>query len=262
MSLIKVCYERIIPAAIDPLGPRITHTKGLMELRTSKNLGRELSASEIAHIDRMALVDSKKWESGDTLDCQFLDGSSKMRRKVEDIAHEWEEHANIKLNFIETGLAEIRISFYADKGSWSGVGLDILVDEYFPIHQPTMNYGWLRDDTKEEEFRRVTLHEFGHALGCIHEHQSPTFDRKWNLDLVMEIFTGPPNYWSEEAINHNVLQKYSPEGISATHFDPESIMLYAFDGALFSDNLGPTNMNNGLSEKDKEMIGKLYPKYI
>jgi len=43
-----------------------------------------------------------------------------------------------------------------------------------------MNYGWLRDDTQDEEYSRVVLHEFGHALGCIHEHQQPKFGRVWD----------------------------------------------------------------------------------
>ena len=36
-----------------------------------------------------------------------------------------------------------------------------------------MNYGWIDADSPEEELRSVVLHEFGHALGLIHEHQNP-----------------------------------------------------------------------------------------
>src|SRR5437868_14082357 len=97
---------------------------------------------------------------------------------------------------------------------------------------PTMNYGWLRDNTPNDEYSRVVLHEFGHALGCVHEHQSPKFTRKWNTAAVMKYFKGPPNYWSPDDIRHSVLEKYSPRGVSATRFDPKSIMLYPLDGAL------------------------------
>jgi hypothetical protein len=129
---------------------------------------------------------------------------------------------------------------------------------YFPLHQPTMNYGWLHDDTDANEYSRVVLHEFGHALGCIHEHQSPTFTRVWNRPAVMRYFQGPPNYWSSADIQSNVLSKYSPKGISATQFDPKSIMLYEFDGALFSDGRGPTNTNTKLSPSDIKMIKTMY----
>jgi len=104
----------------------------------------------------------------------------------------------------------------------------------------------------------VVVHEFGHALGCIHEHQSPTEDLKWNADAVYQAFSGPPNYWSKDEIDHNILQKYSPEGISATSFDTDSIMLYQFDGSLFTDGVG-TPLNTHLSDKDKGMIAQMYP---
>ena len=75
----------------------------------------------------------------------------------------------------------------------------------------------------------------------------------------MQYFQGPPNYWSPADIDQNVLSKYSPKGMSATVYDPQSIMLYAFDGALFSDGLGPTNQNTNLSQTDITMIRTMYP---
>ena len=207
----------------------------------------------------MAVINSKKWPAPTVLKCRFLDGDSAMRKKVEAKAHEWEKYADVKLEFTASGPAEIRISFYADNGSWSAVGRDALNQEYFPLHQPTMNYGWLRDDTPDDEYSRVVVHEFGHALGCIHEHQSPTFTRKWNQQAVMQYFQGPPNYWTLEDIKYNVLSKYSKKGLSTTKYDPKSIMLYDFDGRLFSDGLGPTNSNKKLSPKDKSMIKQMYP---
>jgi hypothetical protein len=117
----------------------------------------------------------------------------------------------------------------------------------------------LRDDTPDEEYHRVVTHEFGHALGCIHEHQQPKFDRKWDVAAVMKYFSGPPNYWSPDDIRSNVLDKYSPTGIAATVYDPQSIMLYAFDGKLFADGRGPTNQNTTVSPKDITMIKSMYP---
>src|SRR5690606_40088149 len=107
--------------------------------------------------------------------------------------------------------------------------------------------------------RRVVLHEFGHALACVHEHQSPHFERKWNKAAVIDAFSGPPNFWSPSDIRHNVLAKYSKGGVKATRYDPASIMLYAFDGELFSDGLGDTNSNSELSAGDVAMIRSMYP---
>lgn len=254
----RICFERIIPDELDPEIAVRRNMRAVMAETGGRK--RSLNAEEHHSVARMAVVISKKWPVGSVLKCRFLDGSSKMRKKVEAVAHGWEKYANLKLKFITAGPAEIRISFYADSGSWSAVGRDALNSQYFPLYQPTMNYGWLRDNTEDEEYSRVVLHEFGHALGVIHEHQSPKFDRTWNEAAVMRYFAGPPNYWTPADIRYNVLDKYSPRGIAATRYDPKSIMLYSFDGRLFSDNRGPTNSNSNLSKLDIKMINRMYPK--
>jgi hypothetical protein len=80
------------------------------------------------------------------------------------------------------------------------------------------------------------------------------------LQAVAKYFQGPPNFWSSKDIEVNILGKYSPKGIAATQFDPKSIMLYSFDGVLFSDGLGSTNSNTKLSPSDVKMIKAMYPK--
>lgn len=252
-----ICFERIIPDELDSEQHVRRALRG--EMMAAASGGKALNASDVAQVARMAVVTSKKWGSGFTLRCRFLDGSAKMQKKVRTLARGWEKFANIKLKFVTKGPEEVRISFYADAGSWSAVGRDALNAEYFPVHQPTMNFGWVRDDSDPVEDKAVILHEFGHALGCIHEHQAPTFDRKWNKAQVMKYFQGPPNYWDADAIKSNVLSKYSPKGIKATRFDAKSIMLYAFDAELFSDGRGPTNENVQLSATDQAMIKQMYP---
>lgn len=253
---VRICFERIIP---DDMDPERNVRRVLRNQMMAVQGETELNAEDVAHLTRMAVIASKKWARAFVLRCRFLDGTAKMQKKVRTLAREWEKYANVKLKFVADGPAEIRISFYADAGSWSAVGRDALNSVYFPLHQPTMNFGWVRDNSDPVEDRAVILHEFGHALGCIHEHQAPTFDRKWNKTEVLKYFKGPPNYWSEAAINHNVLAKYSPNGVSATRFDPSSIMLYSFDARLFSDGKGPTNENSALSALDQSMIKKMYP---
>lgn len=47
-------------------------------------------------------------------------------------------------------------------GSWSYIGTDAIT---IPVESFTMNFGFMDQPT--------VMHEFGHALGLIHEHQSP-----------------------------------------------------------------------------------------
>jgi hypothetical protein len=102
------------------------------------------------------------------------------------------------------------------------------------------------------------VHEFGHALGCIHEHQSPEVTLNWNKEAVYAAFSGPPNNWTKEAIDQNILDKYSPDGIDATAFDRKSIMLYQFDASLFTPPKA-TPLNTELSKHDEAFIRTMYP---
>lgn len=277
----RICFDRVIPDSYNPTLARshrtaLTHYFSTLQTKTRSmtgeapsasfadhvamvgNLG-ELSASDPVAVARMAVINLKKWDNGYKLRCRFLDGDKQQQQKVIKKAQLWEKYANIEMDFGDDPEAEIRISFEADAGSWSAVGTDCLVTSYFPKYQPTMNVGWLRDDTEDQEYERVVVHEFGHALGCIHEHQSPNENLKWDEPAVYAAFSGPPNYWSKEDIDHNILQKYSPQGISATRFDRHSIMLYQFDASLFTDHKG-TPLNTHLSKQDESMIGQMYPK--
>lgn len=257
---LRICFERILPRELD-MGRGTRHAiRQLVAMQDHGKAYERLSPGAKGNVARMALAISKKWSPGTVLKCGFLDGTKKMRAKVQKIAQMWEEFEAIKFKFGTGAGAQVRISFYADDGSWSAVGTDALNQTYFPPRQATMNYGWLRDDTEDEEYQRVVLHEFGHALGCVHEHESPKFTRKWNKQAVYKAYSRPPNKWSKAEIDSNVFGKYPANVVSATEFDPKSIMLYAFPAEFFKDGLGPTNNNTKLSVVDKKKIREMYPK--
>lgn len=251
---LRICFDRVIPDEYQPA--RASSERSLLRMMRSSGL---IEATEEPRALRAAIITIKKWpDDRRVLKCRFLDGDVTQRKRVEAKAHIWEQHANIKFKFVTSNDAEIRISFTADTGSWSALGTDALVERYFPRYQPTMNFGWLKADTDDTEYERVVVHEFGHALGLIHEHQSPEGKLKWKKAEVYRVFSGHPNFWSKEEIDHNVLSRYSPEGIDNTRFDPDSIMLYMFPGSLFVGG-EPTRKNTRLSKLDKQFIGEQYP---
>jgi hypothetical protein len=121
-----------------------------------------------------------------------------------------------------------------------------------------MNYGWLTPDSTEDEVNRVVLHEFGHALGLIHEHQNPAGGIKWNRDAVIRDLSGPPNNWDLETIEHNMFRAVEKQESNYTSLDPQSIMMYSLPSRWTLDGFS-VGLNNGLSAKDKEFIRQQYP---
>ena len=217
---------------------------------------RRFGASSMAAPFKMALEAGKKWANGRTLGVYFMDGSATQKARVREQAMKWGQFANIKLDFSAAkARAQIRISFVADQGSWSYIGTDCLG---IAKTRPTMNFGWLKDDTDATEYERVVVHEFGHALGAIHEHQNPKGGIQWNLPAVYAYFAGPPNFWSKEQTDINVIGKYSVDQLNASTFDPDSIMLYHFDAALIKGGKA-TKFNTRMSPGDKRFIKKQYP---
>jgi hypothetical protein len=115
--------------------------------------------------------------------------------------------ANLTFDFRgNTNQTDIRISFKFS-GSWSILGR--YCRRVTDTSRPTMNYGWLKPASSEDELRRVVLHEFGHALEFIHEHQNPLNSIKWNRDAVIADLSGPPNNWTPDVIETNMFAQPS-----------------------------------------------------
>jgi hypothetical protein len=154
---------------------------------------------------------------------------------------------NLKLQFIENANdAIVRINFNKDDGAWSLVGTDCQNEK----KQPTMNLGWFDVAT--------VIHEFGHVLGMIHEHQNP-FGKSidWNIPAVLK-WAQETQGWDKETTMTNIINKYNKTELNGSNFDPNSIMLYFYPPELTLDNKG-TQQNLRLSPIDVSWIYKTYP---
>ncbi len=207
--------------------------------------------------DRAALLDGARWQTGDEIRVMFMEGDSDLKDRVQAVAERWTEPgmANLTLRFVEEGDAEVRIGFKKGDGSWSTLGTEC---RDVPADESTMNYGWLTADSTEDELQRVVLHEFGHALGLIHEHQNPLGGIDWNEPAVLADLEGPPNNWDEATARHNVLDHYAADEVTATPVDSKSIMMYPIPVAWTNDGFS-ADLNADLSEQDKELIRQVYP---
>jgi len=205
---------------------------------------------------RAAFEILKLWDNGRKLRCRFLDGVPDVRAKVAAIAKEWEAHANLALEFVSSGAAQIRISFAEQGFSWSTVGTDALT---VPPAEATMNYGWLEPDTSLREYQRVVRHEFGHALGMIHEHQNPAAQGQipWDKPKVYAHYA--QQGWTQDDVDFNIFQVYSEESTNHSAFDPTSIMEYAIPDALTIGSYS-IGWNTELSPIDVEYMRRQYPK--
>lgn len=194
------------------------------------------------------------WPSGSTVGVSFIGGTDSMRGRVAQYANIWTQHANITFDFNAPYPASIRIAFIDEVGSWSFLGTSC---ELVPVDKPTMNLAWLSDDTPDGVFAGTVLHEFGHALGCIHVH-IPGVRIDWNRVIVCGYFKRTQG-WSVEDVQRNVFRHYEsdrPQLRSAT-FDPRSIMLYPIPRQFTSGQ--SVGWNVQLSDIDIQRICDMYP---
>jgi hypothetical protein len=205
----------------------------------------------------------------------FFGGSKALRQLIAKTATDWmDPSVGIKFDFGKSNARsctpgkgpemQIRVSF--DKpGYWSQLGQMSVI--YAAQDQASLN---LQDFDKYDpatlnDYALSTIrHEFGHALGIFHEHQSPKSgcEAEYNWDYIYSYLEGPPNNWDKEQIDFN-LRPINVEGLMATEFDRRSVMLYQFEDKFYlkgaQSHCYVPQQNVNISQVDHAIATQMYP---
>lgn len=186
--------------------------------------------------------------------------------------------------------ADIRIGFEDGQGFWSMIGTDATQPWIAPPGAASMNLEGLHGYAPmPKNWRGTVYHEFGHALGLLHEHQHPTSecgdalrledDEGYQLALdeddraipdvegrrpgVLTQLQHAPNYWSREDAQHNLQQLKKTKDLAVVDFDPQSIMRYEFAAEWYRDDAPAECLPTGLrptkpSKVDFAMVAAVY----
>jgi hypothetical protein len=201
------------------------------------------------------------WPTGSRLRIVFADGTPEQKDAVRSYAPEWTKTANLDFQFDEaradTSQDDIRVSF-AGPGASSMMGRQSMGAAR--AGQPSILLDQRTHGRTPEIWRRTILHEFGHAIGLLHEHQNPNRKFKWNEEYVRKYFGNQG--FSKEMTEANVLSNpHDASGAGGTggkEFDPRSIMMYAIPKESNSDGV-EVGLNTELSQLDREVAAALYP---
>jgi hypothetical protein len=155
--------------------------------------------------------------------------------------------------------SDVRVSFLGS-GYWSYVGTQA---KSINSRKQTLNLQNLDKVSFSAQDDGVILHEFGHAVGFEHEHQSPAAgcEEEFNWSYLYTSLG-----WSKEEVDRNMRrlnESSSKTGLLATPFDAKSIMLYSLSPAAFRDPAHAKcfipQPNNDLSSVDREATATVYP---
>jgi hypothetical protein len=266
-----------------------------------RHLGNVMSSTGTAgHAPRYVISKLHLWLPGQTVRVAFKGGSDSLRSDIAAAATDWQNYANVTLQFTDPGsgkyyewspsdtsyTADIRVSFDKD-GYYSLIGAES--NTVAPAGEESLNLSGF-DTSRPSDWRATTLHEFGHAIGFEHEHQHPTegcdADFRWDDDPgyvlttdqngcwyiadsqgrrpgIYTVLGGCPNNWDKAKVDFNLRQMPASSAFLLGKFDANSIMKYFFESWMFVNGEASQCFslpNVTLSDQDKVGAATAYPR--
>lgn len=188
-----------------------------------------------------------RWDPDTVLNVYFLEGTSDQQDAFMAIAKEWFLHdLSLKLDKTSSGSdAQIRVTFKP------GFNQSYVGKENLQINNDlaTLNVAKVT--------RNRVLHEFGHALGLLHEFTHPDANFQWIKEEVYNDYKNDYN-WGKDMVDRWVFERFSPSSEVITAFDKNSVMVYPIQANWTTSRIEITPPNE-LSDGDKRTIHNLYP---
>ncbi|XZF14081.1 M12 family metallopeptidase [Chitinophagaceae bacterium MMS25-I14] len=239
---LSLCSSQLPPEAIE---------KYKAIIRQKENVPTDIAA-ESSSASAVSLLGSP-WRKR-TITVIFTDGDSIVQARVRTTALKWEKYANIKFNFAASAAKpDISVSFQRGKGTNSRIG------KYSAGFRPSMYFDDLNPDDDDYYYDYYVLHEFGHALGLMHEHQSPNSNVVWNVSALEKYCAAFNPPWSPTMVREQIIDQFARSQVLASDFDPTSIMMYSFPSNLVESGNVPAYGNSAISTTDSIHIRRLYP---
>jgi len=240
----------------------------LDEIRALRQLLATRSAANPQEGQLEAVVQTAlKWPNSKANVC-FFDGRQEARDHVVEVAQMWTKSTSLQFDFGPAGNrrpcdpakpSDIRVSFRGS-GYWSYVGIQ--AKHINPLKQ-TLNLQGMDKTSFTAHDESIILHEFGHAIGFEHEHQSPVAGCEEEFDWNY-LYTAMG--WSKDEVDRNMQRLSTPSskiGLLTTDFDRQSIMLYSLSPEAFKNpdtaKCFIPQPNNVLSTLDQQAAATVYP---
>ena len=161
----------------------------------------------------------------------------------------------IRFKFLEmetVGHSDIRLEFTTWSECYIGRSAEKRPREttmWVNLHSKIQNH-----EERQTQTQASVLHEFGHALGMVHEHTHPDCKANWNY-RVLQAKSG----WDAKRVYDNFNVRQPSRRLKSTPYDPKSIMHYPIEQGDTHNVVDLIPKNSELSSGDREFLTALYP---